>query len=237
MKTRPYFVTQTDLLPTEGLERACDLLSGRIAKADDAGNQKLFFKLAGTLHRFVRCLLGIAWSNYYLILRERALATPRSRAELMDRLGGAHALLRWRRKDVWNKGRLAAIADGTYRPQGAQPWDPSVPRRETPAPRPKPTQRSSRAPKSVRDFQLPPQRDLLRAPRNPIIFTGERAAPQPRRGLVVVWPHELDGQYVPNFKSRASHPQTGYAGFNQAAGTAGYTLPPSPGKARESPYA
>ena len=211
MRTRPYFVTQTDLLPTAGLERACELLTGRIAKANDGGNDKLFFKLAGTLHRFVRCLLGIAWSNYYFTIRKRALASPRSREELLAKLGGAHALLRWRRKEVWNKGRLAAIADGTYRRPGAQPWDACVPRKPEKTRKAKPAQKRTTLSKAPPEFRLPPLKDLLRDPHNPIIFTGERAAPNPHIPVVVIWPHEIDGQYVPNFTSRARRPQSGEA--------------------------
>jgi len=71
------------------------------------------------------------------------LASPKLRARVAEQLGGAPALERWRRKNTWNKARLAAIA-------------------------------------------------------------------------IVLWPHELDGQYVPGFESRVVRPGNSYSDYTPA---------------------
>jgi len=79
--------------------------------------------------------------------------------------------------------------------------------------------KSSNPQTSPAKFRLPVLQNLRYAHR-PRVITKHRAKPQKRFPAVVLWPHELDGQYVPNFQSRARVPDGG--------GYATYNAPPPP---------
>ncbi len=74
---------------------------------------------------------------------------------------------------------------------------------------------SSDAPESA-VFRLPVLQNLNYTYR-PRRAAPVRRSPQPQFPCIVMWPHELDGQYVPNFRSRARRPSAGYGDYAGAA--------------------
>lgn len=129
----------------------------------------------------------------------------------MERLGGAPALLRWRRQNTWNKARLAAVASGEYRPM-PEPHIPMTAQRLKPADTNKRSKvktlfiKPAPRPSGPAKFRLPVLQNLRYVPR-PGSQKARRAKPETRYPSVVLWPHELDGQYVPDFTSRARRPK------------------------------
>jgi|GEM_PF-6573347 len=73
-------------------------------------------------------------------------------------------------------------------------------------------------------FRLPVLQNLRHRAR-PRVSIGRRAGRQAGFPSVVMWPHELDGQYVPGFVSKATRPAAGgyaaYAAPAVGAGVAG----------------
>ena len=224
MKTRPHIVTQTRLYDVAGLYRNADLLAARMGLLERSGRTNLIKAIgySRVLIRIMKIILDVTLHNDCFTRRREVLDSPRLRKLVMERLGGAHALLRWRRRDTWNKARLAAIASGEYRP-AFEPAGLPV-RRQTP-PRNSSVgggafpDKSSNPQTSPAKFRLPVLQNLRYAHR-PRVITKHRAKPQKRFPAVVLWPHELDGQYVPNFQSRARVPDGG--------GYATYNAPPPP---------
>lgn len=177
-------------------------------------------------------ILSLTLDNECFARRRDALASPNSRRNLLEKIGGAHRLKTWRRRETWNKGRLQAIADGSYRPNAPLPgWEP----KSKPAPIQRPVKPSRAVVPIARNpaklpavFRLPPQRDLLRA-HHRRARVKRRADPAPPLPCIVVFPHEIDGQYVPGFTSRAAFPAAqGYhaiSGFEASA----RSVSPEPG--------
>lgn len=211
MKTRPHIVTQTTVICTDALCRSQRLIAERIGREGAAGRDAAMLRFCRFLIRVTKIVLAVTIANDCYKRRKAALETPESRRRLHEHLGGAPAIKKWRRLETWNKGREAAIADGSYCAQAPQAY--------TAAPRPKrvlkPATSGACNVKPVAAFRLPPQRDYLStrpAPRAGLI----RGAQAARFPCIVVWPHELDGQYVPGFQSRARQPGGG-VNFAQAA--------------------
>ena len=198
-------MTQKCVLPTAGLYRCADGLAARIKRAGDGGQAREMHRFSALVIRVMTIILDVTLHNNCFVRRREVLASPRLRAGVAEQLGGAPALQRWRRKNTWNTARLAAIASGEYRPPArgyAAPivrlgWAGLKPnadaRLKSPAARPS-------------SFRLPVLKNLRHRAR-PVLTIGTRAAPQKRFPTIVVWPHELDGQYVPGFMSTASRPQ------------------------------
>ena len=230
MKTRPHIVTQTGLYDTAGLYRVADLLA---AKMGTAGSLKTVLGYSRVLIRVMKIILDLTLHNNCFALRWEVLGSPRLRRSVMERLGGAEALRLWRRRAAWNKARLAAIASGKYRPISEPQIRPVLQRGKTPAlpggasnlngistagTLAKAPARTDYYPAA---FRLPVLQNLdyvhgLRRPAKTC------AQPEKRFPSVVLWPHELDGQYVPNFKSRARVPEgAGFAAYSAAAAPAG----------------
>ncbi len=203
MKTRPHIVTQTCVLPTAGLYRCADGLAARIKRAGDGGQEREMHRFSALVIRVMTIILDVTLHNNCFVRRREVLASPRLRAGVAEQLGGAPALEKWRRKNTWNTARLAAIASGAYKPPAPGYAAPIVRRGgaglnadarfKSPAVRPS-------------SFRLPVLKNLRHRAR-PVLTVGTRAAPQKRFPAIVVWPHELDGQYVPGFTSAASRPQ------------------------------
>ena len=205
MKTRPHIVTQTHLYDTHALTRSADLIAARMGTASSLKNLLGYSRV---LIRVMKIILDLTLHNNCFARRREVLDSPRLRRSVMERLGGAQALRLWRRRQAWNKARLAAIACGEYRPASS--------RHATPTPRPaasrKPQGRPGVRANDASHSETPPANFRLPALQNlsyvhrPGMRPVRRAAPQRRSPAVVLWPHELDGQYVPNFKSRAGFP-------------------------------
>lgn len=202
MKTRPYFVTQSQRLDLSGLERSAVLLAERM---EGARPLRDVIGYGRVLIRVMKIIMEVALGNECFERRRIALSSPKSRAQLSEILGGAVALKKWRRKAAWNAGRLDAIAKGEYRAPNPLYDGPQSKRRPVSAPASKRAARKSPKAKPPAAFRLPPQRDLLRTPVAPPAG-GKRAAPCPRSPSIVIWPHEIDGQYVPDFVNRARRP-------------------------------
>ena len=161
------------------------------------------FRFSALVIRVMKIILDMTLHNNCFVRRREVLASPRLRAGVAEQLGGAPALQRWRRKNTWNTARLAAIASGAYKPPAPGYAAPIVRRggaglnadacEGSPAARPS-------------SFRLPVLKNLRHRAR-PVLTVAARAAPQKRFPAIVVWPHELDGQYVPGFTSAASRPQ------------------------------
>ncbi len=208
MKTRPHIVTQTCVHDTSALQRCADLLCARMAVPAAA---QAAIGYGRVLIRVMKIILDLTLHNDCYTRRRDVLDSPRLRRLVMERLGGAHALLRWRRRNTWNTARLAAIASGEYRP----PFEPAaLPVRRQASPQTpqvgawaSPGKSSNPTPPPAK-FRLPMLQNL-RYVRKPRIITKHRAKPQKRFPAVVLWPHELDGQYVPDFQSRARVPDSG----------------------------
>ena len=230
MKTRPHIVTQTDLYDTAGLYRVADLLA---AKMETAGSLKNVLGYSRVLIRVMKIILDLTLHNNCFALRREVLESPRLRKSVMERLGGVQALVLWRRQEAWNKARLAAIASGKYRP-AAGPQIPIRAQREKPPVSPGGASNLGgksaagtlpKAPAHTDNypaaFRLPVLQNLdyvhrLRRPAK------TRAKPEKRFPAVVLWPHELDGQYVPDFKSAARVPNAeGYPAYREASPPAG----------------
>ena len=205
MKTRPHIVTQTRLHDTAVLSRIADLIAARMAAA---GSLKNVLGYSRVLIRLMKIILDLTLHNDCFSSRQAVLGSPRLRKRVTERLGGARALRLWRRRAVWNKARLAAMARGEYRAASS--------RRAALAPRPVARRNRSGGPvKTASHFETAPAKFRLPVLKNPEyvyrprVQPKRRAAPQKRFPAVVLWPHELDGQYVPNFKSRARVPSGG----------------------------
>ena len=178
------------------------------------------------LIRIMKIILDLTLRNNCFARRKAVLESPRLRRLVMERLGGAPALLRWRRKETWNKARLAVIASGEYRPVREPHRPPARTPRQSPPERMVQIERLAQnilpenpSPPAAgpAKFRLPVLQNL-RYVRRPRIITKHRAKPQKRFPAVVLWPHELDGQYVPDFQSRARVPDPGgYAAYRPAA--------------------
>jgi len=216
MKTRPHIVTQTRLHDTAGLYRCVDLIAARMGAPTVA---QMAIRYGRVLIRVMKIILDVTLHNDCYARRRDVLESPRLRKLVMERLGGAQALLRWRRKDTWNKARLAAIASGEYRPAFGPNVRPSL--RQV-LPRNSSAESVPQGQPSPAKFRLPVLQNL-RYVHRPRFITKHRAKPQKRFPSVVLWPHELDGQYVPNFKSRACVPEgAGYVDYCAAIPPAGH---------------
>ena len=185
-----------------------------MGRAVGAGKTAAVLRLARLTLRVFRIYAAMAMRNACFLARERALATPGARRDVMAGLGGARALHLWRRKAIWNKARAEAIARG-----------------EIAAVKPARKARVKVRVKPNADlpdtFKAPPEPGETPAHfRLPVIadpsvqggfgICGPRAPAQPRYPSIVIYPHELDGQYVPDFISRASYPPADIQGKFQA---------------------
>ena len=175
----------------------------RIKRAGDCGQAREMHRFSALVIRVMTIILDVTLHNNCFVRRREVLASPRLRAGVAEQLGGAPALERWRRKNTWNKARLAVIASGAYKPPAPGYAAPIVRRGgaglNTDACAGLPAARPS-------SFRLPVLQNVRHRAR-PVLTIGTRAAPQKRFPAIVVWPHELDGQYVPGFTSKASRPQ------------------------------
>ena len=223
MKTRPHIVTQTGLYNTAGLTRIADLLAARMGTV---AGLKDVLTYSRVLIRIMKIILDLTLHNNCFVRRRDVLDSPRLRRVVMERLGGAHALLRWRRQDAWNTARLAAIASGEYRPVSGPDIQPAF---KADAER-KPASEGQVSSKISAPVETPPSKFRLPVLQNlhyvhrPRIITKHRAKPQKRFPAIVLWPHELDGQYVPDFKSRTQRPDGGgYATDDPAPPPAGHS--------------
>ena len=223
MKTRPHIVTQTCVHDTSALQRCADLLCARMAVPATA---RAAMGYGRVLIRVMKIILDVTLHNDCFVRRRDVLDSPRLRRLVTERLGGAPALLRWRRKETWNKARLAAIASGEYRPVREPHRPPARTPRQSPPKRRVQIERLAQSlllenpsPPAAgpAKFRLPVLQNL-RYVRKARITTKHRAKPQKRFPAVVLWPHELDGQYVPDFQSRVRVPEPGgYAAYRPAA--------------------
>lgn len=219
MKARPHIVTQTRVYDTTGLRRNADLLAARMGTA---GSLKNFLGYSRTLIRIMKIILDLTLRNDCFVAKREVLDSPRLRARVTEQIGGAHALLKWRRQNTWNKARLAAIASGEYRPS-AEPVMPAARRAKV-----KPEAVTSKpaavrpATPALKPFRLPVLQNLRYVPRA-APASKRRARAVARYPSIVMWPHELDGQFVPNFISRARRPDAGgfppYAADKPASGS------------------
>jgi len=205
MKTRPHIVTQKCVLPTAGLYRCADGLAARIKRAGDSGQAREMHRFSALVIRVMKIILDVTLHNNCFVRRREVLASPRLRAGVAEQLGGAPALERWRRKKTWNTARLAAIASGAYKPPAPGYAAPIV-RRGGAGRKPSSDACAGLPAARPSSFRLPVLKNLCHRAR-PVLTVGTRAAPQKRFPAIVVWPHELDGQYVPGFTSAASRPQ------------------------------
>ena len=172
-------------------------------------------RFSGLLIWAMRTLVYLTERNRCFARRREVLGNATLRRRVYDALGGAPAMLKWRRQDAWNKARLDAIARGQVTPECA----PKAPRPalgragpETPvSPSVRPLFMQT-GPALLPEFRLPVLQNLRgRAPAVQSVF--KRRAGAPRRLCTVLWPHELDGQYAPDFHSRASRPGSGYGDY------------------------
>ncbi len=219
MKTRPHIVTQSRVYDTAGLYRSASLLTEGIKTAGPLGDVLGYSRI---LIRVMKIILDLTLHNNCFVRRRDVLASATLRGRVMERLGGAHALMTWRRKNIWNKARLAAIASGSYCPpaggEGSQTGAPvtaEAPEKSQPA-------NASKPPADPEPFRLPVLKSLRPAAR-PRAGVLRRAKPQRRFPSIVLWPHELDGQYVPGFENRARRPDGGgYSALTTTSCAAGY---------------
>ncbi len=228
MKTRPHIVTQTCVHDTSALQRCADLLCARMAVPTAA---QAAISYGRVLIRVMKIILDLTVHNDCFVRRRDVLDSPRLRRLVTERLGGAPALLRWRRRNTWNKARLAAIASGEYRPVRELHRPPARTPRQS---RPKRAVQIDRRAQSLfpenpappaagpAKFRLPVLQNL-RYVHRPRIITKHRTKPQKRFPAVVLWPHELDGQYVPDFQSRVRVPESAdFADYRMASPPAGH---------------
>ena len=227
MKPRPYIVTQTRSLETAGLYRCADKLAARMGELGAARRTAKMIRYSRLLIRVMRIIMDVTLGNNCYTARRDVLGSARLRRKVTEQLGGARALVLWRRKAAWNAARLAAVASGTYRtparkdsasrqaaliqaaPQSASRFAANAGPMRAASSRPK----APVAAAAFKAFRLPVLQNLNYVPpvRRP---ASARQALQRRFPCIVVWPHELDGQYVPNFKSRASRPQAPTPGYS-----------------------
>lgn len=230
MKTRPHIVTQTRIYPTGDLERSALALAARMGTE---GRPGLVLMYSRTLIRVMKIILDLTLRNNCFIRRRDVLACARLRKRVMQGLGGAPTLMKWRRQHVWNTARLAAIASGQY----SAPGDVTPPARKcvraeavTAHAVPDASLNNAACSATLNEapnagalqpsngpahFRLPVLQNLnYRAGRGRSLTP--RAKPQRRYPSIVLWPHELDGQYVPGFESRAKRPAAGgYASYGE----------------------
>ncbi len=219
MKTRPHIVTQKCVMPTSGLYRCADGLAKRIKAAGDAGRAREMHRFSALVIRVMKIILDLTLHNNCFERRRDVLASPKLRARVAEQLGGAPALERWRRKNTWNKARLAAIASGEYKPPAQADLMPARRRSVIVTQTKPPAAENDNRPAP---FRLPVLQNLRHRAR-PRVSIGRRAARQARFPSVVIWPHELDGQYVPGFASKATRPAAGgYAAYAAPAVGAGF---------------
>ena len=218
MKRRPYIVTQTQRLETAGL---CRCAAGLAARMGTAGSAARMIRYSRLLIRVMRIILDVTIGNNCYAARRDVLKSARLRRKVTEQLGGARALALWRRKAAWNKARLAAMTRGDYRrpaagqiatqaaPQAVPGFAAKAARKAAEVSGPE----TSPAPAPVKAFRLPVLQNLDYVPPAHRRRARFRPLPQRRFPCIVVWPHELDGQYVPNFKSRALRPRPGASGY------------------------
>ena len=234
MKSRPHIVTQSGLYDTAGLYRVADLLAARMGTA---GSLKNVLGYSRVLIRVMKIILDLTLHNNCFALRREVLESPRLRKSVMERLGGVQALVLWRRRNTWNTARLAAIASGEYRPM-PEPQIPMTVQRKLGPVQPAGALRvedkpaacilpkvPSRADNYPAAFRLPVLQNLDYVHR-PRAQGASRASPQKRVPIIVLWPHELDGQYVPDFTNRVQVPGGGGgADYDAAMPPPGHTAP------------
>jgi|GEM_PF-836990 len=218
MKTRAYFVTAAGLLDTAGLYRVADALlvrmrgeAGRQGAPGSRQSVRALVRSSALLIKIMKMVAAVTLRNNCFLRRREVLGSPKLRARVLEQLGGVHAATRWRRKHIWNKGREACIAAGQVpdpRRQLIAAPKHLVLRRGGAAAGPGAAQLPQSA--GLNEFRFPPLRDYSRIGR-PRARSGSRAAPVPRYPSIVVWPHELDGQYVPGFQTRCTRPAAGDA--------------------------
>lgn len=227
MKTRSHIVTQTCVYETAGLYRSADAIASRMGSVSGLKNVIGYSRV---LIRIIKIILDLTLHNDCFIRRRNVLETPRLRQQVTERLGGAPALLKWRRQNTWNKARLAAIASGEYRPPARTDMPVSMhrprPIAAAAAVQPKTSKPTSAVPGPAK-FRLPVLQNLRYVARRRGNPAG-RAKPETRFPSVVLWPHELDGQYVPDFQSRVHIPYGMYGEYSAAGAASGYA-PPAPG--------
>lgn len=132
----------------------------------------------------------------------------------------------WRRKAIWNKGSEACIASGEVPDPRLRAGLAPASRRQVKPARIVPAAASPARPGSVlKDFRFPVLRDWNRVGRA-CAQPAFRSAPTPRYPSIVMWPHELDGQYVPELQRRAAFPTD--AGFAPYAGGSAPQFTPAP---------
>lgn len=234
MKTRPHIVTQTCVIKTGGFERSANALAARMEEAGHAGGMRWMIRYSAVLIRLMKIILDLTERNTCFTRRREVLASPKLRSRIMESLGGAHALEKWRRQDTWNRARLRAIADGTYIQQSVPDIAPARKPKLRPFASPATPPLTSPKPRRIKragppEFRLPVLQNLRAVPawRRALSKPAPRQA---RRLCTVLWPHELDGQYVPGFKSRARHPGGAYSDYAAPADTAsaGRAVPGAP---------
>lgn len=219
MKTRPYIVTASCVINTDGFYRVADAIAARMRGQMQRPAREMI-RTSRLLLRVMAMIADITLRNNCFIRRAEVLASPKLRSRVLDALGGAHAAERWRRKAIWNKGREACIASGEVPDPRLTAG--SVPVRAKVRPKPAASGRAAlpaprKASGGYDEFRFPALRDWNRIGK-PIARAVYRVGSQARYPSIVVWPHQLDGQYVPNFKSRATRPASG--GYPPYAGAA-----------------
>ena len=209
MKTRPHIVTQSCLYDTDALTRCADLLAARMGVTEGLKNVLGYSRV---LIRVMKIILDLTLHNDCFSRRQAVLKSPRLRKSVMEHLGGAEVLRLWRRRQAWNQARLAAMNCGEYRAASSRHAAPA----SCPVARPNQTGRSVAPTDTAAHFEIIPAKFRLPVLQNlNYVYraraqTKRHAERQRRFPAVVLWPHELDGQYVPNFKSRARTPGGGY---------------------------
>ncbi len=218
MKMRAYFVTAAGLLDTAGLYRVAEALlvrmrgeAGRHGAPGSRQSVRALVRSSALLIKIMKMIAAVTLRNNCFLRRREVLGSAKLRARVLEQLGGVPAATRWRRKHIWNKGREACIASGQVadpRRQLIAAPKHFVRRRGGEAAGPGAAQLPQSA--GLNEFRFPPLRDWNRIGR-PRARCGSRAAPAPRYPSIVVWPHELDGQYVPGFRTRCTRPAAGEA--------------------------
>ena len=217
MRTRPHIVTQTCVIDTGSLTRSATLLAARMGRGGRLG---VVLRFSYLLNRIMRMIIDLTERNMCFARRRDVLSDTRLRRRVYEALGGAQAMIKWRRRDAWNKARLAAMAAGRVRPDFQQGSDlvskKPAPRSSGRKPAPASGQDISQLPPPAPKFRLPVLQNLGATPGRTARASGPRTGP-PRRLCTVLWPHELDGQYVPDFISRARRPGSDSGGYASPA--------------------
>lgn len=228
MKTRPYIVTARRLMDTAGFYRVADALAARMGRQ---GRVRDVIRTAGLLLKVMGMIVDITLRNTCFTRRQAVLESPVLRARLLEQLGGAPAAQRWRRQHIWNKSREACIASGKVADPRAQAWPKPAHARPNVQTQIK-AQASAQfaaldgGAAALSTFRFPPLRHWHRIGR-PHVYAGSRAAPSPRYPSIVIWPHELDGQYVPEFQSRCVRPGSEHMAAGHMAAGDGLAWPVS----------